>query len=256
MDSLELCGVRGMFNELRPIQVLVDNQEIATENRIRVQGRANMTLLPDFFLIDIYNLTDEDMVKLRQAKKMLVYGEKSTLICSGDIEGLYQHEENSNDIISVSVSDGMEFWKSTVNVTVGSGAWMKDVVRMILKGASFGTFLCDNVRMPRGQTFSGKIADVIHTMAVSVRARAYIFCETLFMVGKESPTNVVKIENGLILKTRVTGYEVGNVVEYERMKYRVITRAVDADNYSGNWGSEITLIREDIFISDGMEGGF
>lgn len=257
-----------MLNEYRPIQVFADQTEIASDNRVRVQGRSNMTLLPDFFLVDIYNLSDYDKTTLYSAKELYVYGEKNSIICYGEIEGLYEHEEGSNQIISVSVSDGQSFWQAKADITVGGGAWVKDTIRMILEGAKLGVFVCDDIRMPRGQTFSGRIADIINVMAVSVRARAYIFCGTLFMVGKDSPVNVVniepddviiepkKVEDALIMKTKIKGYDVGGVVSYEDTKYRVITRAVDADNFAGEWSTEMTLVREEDFTRDRMGGGW
>ena len=256
------------MNESRPLLAYADNQRIAVDNRIRVQGRSNMTLLPDFFLVDIYNLSGEDEVYIRKAKKVWVCDENGMTLCSGSIEGFYRHEDGSNDVLSVSVSDGVDFWNGRVNVTVGSGAYVRDAIKTILSGAEFGLFHCDDFRMMRGQTFSGRIADIIHIMAITVGARAYITGGVLNVVGKETVPNVKKIydddiiidpqiiEHGMILKTKVRGYSVGNVVEYNRVMYRIIVQTVNVDNLMGEWSTEMTLIENEEFLRGGMEGGW
>ena len=246
----------------------VDKKEIATDNRIRVQGRANMTLLPDFFLVDIYNLSNEDATVLVMGKLLYVYGEGKTLICCGEIEGIYEHEEGANDIITVSVSDGGQFWESKVAITIGSGAYVKDTIKTILKGVRFGDFLCNDFRMFRGQTFSGRIADVIHDMAVSINARAFVTGEVLNIIGKDNEENAIvindddviavprQVDDVCILKTYVSGYSVGNIVNYQGVKYRVIVIAIDADNFEGEWSEEITLIENRAFWGKELGGGY
>ena len=257
-----------MMNESRPLLAYADNRRIAVDNRIRVQGRSNMTLLPDFFLVDIYNLSGEDEVYVKKAKKFWICDENGLALCSGSIEGLYRHEEGSNDVLSISVSDGAEFWNGQTNVTVGSGAYVKDAVKTVLSGVDFGAFNCDDIRMMRGQTFSGRIADIIHVMAITVGARAYITGGVLNFVGKETIPNVKKIydddviirpnriEHGMILKTKVRGYAVGNIVEYSNVMYRIIVQTVNVDNLTGNWSTEMTLVENEEFLRGGMEGGW
>jgi len=238
------------------------------DNRVRVQGRSNMTLLPDFFLVDIYNLSGEDDVYVHNAKKLTVCDESGMSLCTGDIEGIYRHEEGANDVVSVSVSDGLEFWNTSADVTIGGGAYVKDAIKTILNGAEFGAFVCDDIRMPRGQTFSGRIADIIHMTALTVRARAYITHGILNFVGKDSMPNVVVINNddviispsiledALILKTKVKGYSVGNVIEYIGTRYRVIVQTVNVDNLTGDWSTEMTIVENEKFLMGGMEGGW
>ena len=266
--SSQLFGVIILLNESRPLRVYADSKEISSDYRIRVQGRSNMTLLPDFFLVDIYNVSDFDKVDIRQAKKLSVSGDGGDLLCSGDIEGIYEHEDGTNNIISISVSDGQEFWNSRAETTIGGGAYIKDAIRTILKGADLGVVACEDIRISRGQTFSGRIADIVHTMAVSVRARAYIAKGVLNVVGKEYTSNVAVVseddvimkpqylEKACILKTKVKGYTVGNVVQYEGIKYRIIVQTINLDNMMGDWNTEMTLVENEEFIREGMEGGW
>ena len=185
-----LYGVIRLLNETRPLWLKADNTEIAKDKRIRVKGRSNMTLIPDFFMVDIYNLSEEDELSLRNAERLSVFGESMIILCSGEIQEIYTHVEQSNEIITVSISDGMKFWKSRADIAVSSGVWCRDAIKTILKNAKFGLFLCDDFRMPRGQTFSGRTADFINEFAISLSARAYILNNTLNIVGKESEEDI------------------------------------------------------------------
>ena len=254
-----------LYNESRPLRIFADGTEIAKENRIRVQGRSNMTLLPDFYLASIYNLSEEDITILNFAKKINITAEGNSLICCGEIESVYAHEEGTNEIHDVSISDGMTFWNASVDTSVGKGSWVKDSVRMILSGVEFGSFLCDDVRMPRGQVFSGRLADCVSTMARSLGARAFITKGVLSFIasGRSVNTRTLReddlilnpkiINGGMIVKTKVGGYSVGEVIEYGNAKYRVVSQGISLDNFSGDWNTEMILINEKTV---GMEGGW
>ena len=70
-----------LTNEYRPLVLKADGQQIAAELRIRVRGTANMTLLPDLFLIDIYNISGEERATLDLASTLSVEDEQNACLC-------------------------------------------------------------------------------------------------------------------------------------------------------------------------------
>ena len=246
--------------------VFAESQEVAQNNRIRVQGRSNMTLIPDFFIVDIFNLSDEDLSHINDSKRLVVMMNDFTIVCSGEIDGIYKHSDGSNDIYSISIVDGRSFWEEKVNKTLVGGTWMNDAVRKILKSADYGVFMCEDYRMPRGQVFCGRLADSISTIAKGLKARAFIVNNVLSIIEKGRSVTTETLndseiitepnkENGVVIvKTYARILIVGGIVIYDGIQYRVITQAFNLDNMSGSWDTESTLINENEF--ERMEGGW
>ena len=257
-----------LFNESRPLRVFADSKEIATYNRIKANGRANMTLLPDFYEVEIYNVSDEDTAIIKSSKKVSVYVNELSLIFTGFIEDVYTHEEGSNIVTSISVNDGMDFWSSKVNMAVGKGSYMKDVLQKLIGSKQLGAFMVSDVRLDRGQAFVGGIMDYINYIAKSVNGRAFITQNVLFVVEKGKYVNLYRIEDKdvittpstvgdvLILKPVVNGYSVGGIVIYENVQYRIIAQSINLDNMDGDWEIKMILVNENNITKEEMGGGW
>ena len=259
--------MRALLNEKRPLKVQADNRYIAADNRIRIKGRANMTMMPDFFTVEIYNLSDEDLSIVRDAKMLSVFGEKDSMMIYGEIEDIYFRSADANRIATICVSDGKTFWESTVEKTIASGASVETAIRNIVDSIAIGSILAQDAFLMRGQTFSGRQADAVRMMAKTMNARAFVAHNTLHVVEKgktewqididedEVITDPQYAEGVVALKTIVRGYPVGIIAKYGGVEYRIAAQSMDADNMRGNWDSELILVSEIKLSEYGMEGG-
>lgn len=258
-----------MLSEYRPIWVYADENEIATDLRVRVKGRSNLTLLPDFYTVEIYNISATDESYLRNARTITVKVDRESIVCTGIIEGIYTHEERANTVTTVSVSDGGDFWQKTVNISIGKGASVFDVIRTIVDGsATIGVFLCEDIRMPRGQVCSGRVAEIVETFARSLHARAYITENVLNLVSKGSVTNTFNLnaedtigsldtmDGVYVLKIKGRSFSVGDYIGYQGKNMRIIARAVSLDSQEGDWDIEISMVEDSMFTIEEMEGGW
>ena len=245
-------------DDLRILRVYADSVQIAIESRVRVQGRSNMTLLPDFFAIDVYNMPDEDLGKVRSSNILFVNGLDNSTICYGQIEDIFVRPSESNVVTTISISDGNDFWNAQIRKTIGRGAGVRESISAILKGAVLGSYLAENPRLIRGQTISGKQPEIIRSYAQSLNARAFLSHGVLHIVEKGKAENTViipeselieepSIANGVcILQLKVKGYAVGSMAIVRGKQYRIAAQSVDADNFSGMWRTELILVNEDM----------
>lgn len=256
-----------MLNSTRPLTMFAGSKEICRANRIRVQGRSNMTLLPDFFTVEVYNLSEEDRAQVMLAGNVTVIGLDRSVVCYGEVQDVYTKPAGANEITVISISDGQSLWEATTDASFGSGAYIKGIVESILGEGHLACFMAENKRLVRGQTFSGKVADIVSFMAKSVDARAFVTHGAVLIVEKGRADNYLDIPEDevvsdpayatgiCILKTVVKGYAVGTIVTFRGRQYRVVAQAFDADNDSGLWQTEVVLVDESELDEDGMEGG-
>ena len=255
-----------MTENLREVHVLCDNIQIFNGCRIRIRGRMNMTLLPDFFLVDVYNPSKSDLPVVKNFGTMTIRG-KSNVLCSGEVEDVYMHRKGSNEIYSISVSDGQTFWEAKISSSVGPGALFSATVEHILTGAKMGSFLATDARFVRPQTFNGRLADIVRDIAVGIHARAFISKNVLHVVENGRSESIVVVNSGevianpnsatgvTILRTEVKGWPVGMLVNYLGKNYRLVSQEINADSFEGTWETELTLVDESYLDENGMDGG-
>lgn len=230
-------------------------------------GCASMTLLPNFSVVEIYNMSDDDYSAILSSRQLTVNSEDGTAICSGKVEDIYFEDRESNVVAIISVSDGQDFWEMRVNESIGAGAYLSGAVSHIMKAATMGTWLARDFRVIRAQTFVGRLADAISALAKSVDARAFISMNVVHVVEKGKAETVVNIpesdviqgpnyaEGLCMLKTVVGGYPVGVFANYNGATYRIISQRFDADNFDGPWETTLFLADESLIDDGGMGGG-
>lgn len=223
-----------------------------------------MTLLPDLFAVQIYNMSDEDLSSLTENRKISVSGETGGLLCSGEIDDMYTKQDGPNMVTYISVSDGKDFWRTKVSKSLGGGSTIKDVLRSIITNAKMGEFTADDVRLIRGQTYSGRLAECVSMLAKSANGRAYITNGTVFVTAKGKSAEVVVLNDDDIIldqdtatgarmvKTKLKGFPVGALIELGNTQYRLVSQKFDGDNFEGAWDSYLILIKDSSFE---MEGG-
>ena len=226
-----------------------------------------MTLLPDFFLVTVYNMEADDLALVENLKILKFIDVNNAVICSGEVEDIYKRYDSTNELFEISISDGQTFWESRVNKTVGGGTDFSTTLRNIIIGAKMGGFLAEDKRFIRGQTFVGRLADAVLSIAKGASARAFISDNVLHVVSKGRSEIIVKIPeddlmedpelaNGvLIIRTDVKAWPVGMLHEFRFNRYRLVSKIISADNYDGDWKVELVLVDENYLDADGMEGG-
>lgn len=234
---------------------------------MRVRGRVNMTLLPDFFIIDVYNPSESDIGYVMNNKSIVVFTQKTSVLARGDVEDVYSRREGVNNVYSLSLADGQAFWETKVTKTLGQGVYFSATIRQIIQNATLGTYLAEDGRFFRPQTFNGRLADIVHDIARGVNARAFISHDVLHIVEKGKSEIVVSIMDSdlleeprfasgvCVVKAKTVSWPVGIIASFRGKEYRIATQAIDADNYSGPWQTEITLVDEEFLDKDGMDGG-
>lgn len=226
-----------------------------------------MTLLPDFFVVTIYNMSPEDMTSITLSKTLSVYGKDMGLLVTGEIDDVYEKQEDVDRMTIISLVDGKSFWHTKVNKSLGGGTTVKKTINSLIQNANIGAFTADDVRLIRGQTYCGRLAECVSMLARSVHGRAYITNGTVFVTAKGRASEVVTLDDGeiimsqksstgaRIISTLVKGYPVGALIEINGNQYRLVSQKFDADNYEGTWDCYMVLINEDELSFGGMEGG-
>jgi hypothetical protein len=255
------------LNEFRELTAYVGNTEVFKEKRVRVRGKANMTLLPDFFLVEVYNMEDEDRALLETKKELKIIAKDKAVLACGEVEDIYDKQEDMNIISVISLSDGQSFWETRIDRTVGAGACFSQTIRQIIQNVQMGSYLADDPRFPRAQTFCGRLADIISGIAKGVDARAFISDNVLHVVQKGRSEIIVKITEEdlleeprtasgvVILRTDVKAWPVGMLHEFREKQHRLVSQEVNADNFSGPWQTELMLADESMLDKGGMGGG-
>ncbi len=257
-----------LYNDQRPITILADGQNVLEDYRIRIKGSSNMTLLPDLFVVDVYNMPDDAMAQIRIAKYLAASGTEGSLFCYGEIQDIYTRQEDHNIVTSVVIADGQSFWESPITASYGAGmSVMQTILNMTKDVIPLGSFLTKDLKFPRGQCFDGKLAYAISDLAKAVNARAFVTNEALHVVAKGQATNLLTIPDDeilldpayadgiCVLKTIVKGYPVGMLYEIEGKQWRLIKQVIEGDNQTGPWRSELTLVDENALSDVGMGGG-
>ena len=256
-----------MSPKIRELYAFCSDTQVFNECRIRVRGKANMTLLPDYFLVEVYNPSGIDISTVKNKNSLTIKTEYGVVLCSGEVEDVYTYRSGSNDVYAISISDGQTFWEKKISKSVGPGATFSTTIRQILQGATMGSYLAKDGRFVRPQTFDGRLADFVSDIAAGVHARAFISRNVLHIVEKGKAEIVVTIEEAdtitvpntatgvCVLRTDVKGWPVGVIVEYRSKKYRLASQEINADCFEGTWETTLTLVDEDYLDEDGMDGG-
>jgi len=187
------------MDNFRPLTIKAGDEQISEGHRIRVQGSKNMTLLPDFLVVEVYNLTDEDIASITHNKTLFVYGENGGLLCSGEIDALYTHQRGANMVTEISIVDGKTFWGTKISKSFGGGSSIKTVFQNIIQNAKIGPFTASDVKLIRGQTYTGRLAECVSMLAKSANGRAYITNGTVYVTSSGESAEVVKLNESEII---------------------------------------------------------
>ena len=248
-----------MIVDHRPMAVYADNVEVAKDLRKYLRGKTTMSLLPDFYILDISGMSDEDYQYVKFCTIIKVVGEDKSILCLGKIRNIYRQQNDMNELTTISIADGMDFYNSLANASIGRGASIRNTLISVLGGFPLASYLADDARLTRGQVYLDRLPDVVSMLARSVRARAFFTQSQVHVVKHKATSSVLFIPdkeiienpgltNGVcVVKTKVKGYPVGLMTQLEgsEKQYRLVMQSLDADCWVGEWNSELTLIDED-----------
>ena len=177
----------------RSLTVLADGVPSADGCHMRLRGKTTLSLYPDLFLLNIWNLSDAGFYALGNASDLQVY-HGSELIAFGEIAEVNRREVAEGELTTVSFGAGLSFWESFVSLSVPAGCSASETVRRILaacfpsgsSAASAGSTVSSGTALPllnwpgtdpvfiRGQAFHGRAADAVAVVLSAIGARAVL----------------------------------------------------------------------------------
>ena len=263
------------MDRIRELHLLVDGREIAQNTRMRLRGRSTMTLRPDVWELTVIGITDQTIAAIENAELIEVEGNDLSLLCRGQVEEVYTHSENGKIETTVMISDGMDFWLSTVNLAMAGGNSVKDTIRYLVSRCTapvpITAMQSKDATFSRGQAFHGRTAGYVATLAKSVKARAFFtrgnlaimtmnIANDTVLLSEDDISGIVSRANGacIVKLAEMRGFPIGQLVQLpnDAEKYRLLCQSIDADSYQGVWQTELIMVEEKkIATGDDWGGG-
>lgn len=250
-----------MTNLNRSLVILADGQPITGYRHARLTGSDALGLVPTFFTLRIWNLSDSDLNLLLSSGQLTVLHEDSAL-AFGTICDLYRETVPEGKLTTIVLSAALPLWEAPINYSVAAGETVSETVRWLLDASGTGISLLsfpgtDPVRS-RTQVFFGRAAECITDALSAASARCCLTPSGLCVIPAEGlPVSMTLTEKDLleapartgsgrlVLRTAVTGWPLGKTVSvnWKGLTWTglVTERSVDADNLEGNWQAGITM---------------
>ena len=246
---------------IRTLTVGADGQDILSFNRAHLSGRDALGLLPQMFMLCLWNLSESDYLMLSRAKKVTVRRENSVL-AFGTVTDAHQEMTPDGLVTRVVFSSAIDLWEAGISLSLPAGASVSETVRALLEASGTGLSLLawmgEDPVFSRGQAFFGRAAECISSVLSAVHARGYLTENGLGIVPDlPMPVSMVLSSSDLIdtpsfaagglmiLRTSVTGWPLGKRVrvQWDRKAVEgiIIERGVDADNVQGKWEAELLI---------------
>lgn len=260
--------------DIRQLSAFVDEVQIAIDQRIRLKGRGTISLKPDLWLVDIFELGRDDYDRLQDGKEIKIVGEDDSVLCEGKIDEVYVHTDDGKEITTITVADGIDFWESFINLSFGGGNDVDKTIRYIVSRCSapvkISNIIAKKQVIVRGQVFQGRTVNYVRDLAKSVNARAFLTRNSLSILDHRVQSATIDMtsgdeiasmaySNGVVVArlTLMKGYQIGQLVLLPDTisKYRLICQSVDADNFKGNWQTELIMLDDDMITDSDWSGG-
>ena len=250
-----------MPESFRSLDVAADGRPVLSFRRARLTGRDALGLLPQLFLLSLWNLSESDFLLLSRAKSVSVrHG--GSLLAFGRVTDASRRATAEGAVTFVAFSPSIDLWEAPVSLSVAGNTSASSTVAAIVLSSGTGIQLLgwagpDPV-FSRGQAFFGRAAECVNEVLSAASARAYLTENGLGVVPAEGlPVSMELSEEDLIdrpaqasgnlviLRTAVTGWPLGKQIAVRwqdlRLTGLVIARSIDADNMQGSWEAELLL---------------
>ena len=254
----------------RNLVIRTDGESLSFSGRARLRGKDELSLFPALFTLDLWNLPEDDYLRLFRCRNISVSCGEACLV-SGVVSDVYRRAMTEGMVTSVSISLGLDLWEATVSLTVPTGSTISETVGQILDESGTGIPLLsypdqDDVSL-RPQSLFGRAAECIETVPSAVSARAMLTPSGLMIVPPGGLPEAVQISDAdltdavafaggsihgsrqlAVLSASVSGWRPGQTVEVRQgsVSFRgiIVSRSVDADTASGPWKCELMVYME------------
>lgn len=247
---------------MRKLTVLADGTPLAAECRFHLSGTVRAGLYPSLFLLQCWNLSNEDVFRLRNTKELSVLREDSCL-AYGRVSDVFRKTVPEGTVTAVAFSPGLSLWEAMVSLSLPSGVSVSETVRRLLEASGTGiqllSFPGNDPVFSRGQAFLGRAAECILSALSMASAGAYLvpagLCvipaeplpATLHLSEKDLTDRPAFADGGrkMILSTTVTGFQPGEEMNLETdgKTYAglILERLVEADTRMGPWNTQLLV---------------
>ena len=243
----------------RSLSVLADGAPLEDFNHAALSGSDSLNLFPFPYTLKLWNLSDENYLRLSRAKEVTVFHD-DIVLASGTLSDVFRRITREGAVTTAVFSLGLPLWEALVSLSVEAGVKASETVRRILAASGTGIQLLgwagDDPTFTRGQAFCGRASECVALVLSAADARGYLVPSGLCVVPKEGlPVSQHLTEEDLIeapafpsgglmvLRTRPAGWSVGKTISVtwggETTKGLIIERSVSADSLSGPWQTEL-----------------
>ena len=246
----------------RHLSVFADSDPFAPDSRFRLSGTIRIGLFPSLFLLQCWNLADEDVFRLQNTKELSVMREDSCL-ASGQVSDVFVQTVPEGTVTTAAFSLGLDLWEAQVSLSVPAGVSVSETVRRILAASGTGiqllSFPGEGPAFSRGQAFCGRVPDCVAAVLSAASARAYLVPAGLCVIPAEPPEASLHLKDKdltdrpafadgsrkMILSTTVTGFQPGEemTLETEGKTYAglILERMVEADTALGPCSTQLLI---------------
>ena len=250
-----------MPNLDRSLEILADGEPIDTFGRACLSGKEKLGLFPMLWMLRLWNLSEENFLRLSRAKEVSV-SQDELVLASGTIADVFRRLTLEGTVTHVCFSLNLPLWNAQVSLSVEAGATVSETVRRLLEASGTGvqllSFPGEDRVVERGQAFFGRAAECVEEALSAVGAKGYMVPAGLCVVPAEGvPVSVRLTEKDLlnapsaaagglaVLRTGTIGWSVGKGIsvswESKQAAGIILERAVEADTQSGLWQAEMLM---------------
>ena len=251
-----------MQNQMnRMLTILADGVPVTGYARAKLIGTERLGLYPSLFMLDLWNVAEQDYLMLSRCRKLTVNHGKVVLV-SGSVSDVFRNRTKSGTETHVAISSGLNLWEAPVSLSVESGVTVSETVRRLLQASGTGIQLLSfpdvDPVMTRGQAFFGRVAECIEETISKIGARCCLVPSGVCVIPKnglpiimvlteEDLTDVPSFNCGgdMVLRTKPAGWTLGKGVKviYGGTVARglITERMLNLDTGEGPWRVEIIV---------------
>ena len=261
----------------RTLAILADGEPVTGYARAKLIGTERLGLYPSLFMLDLWNVAEEDYLMLSRCKVVTVMHGKSILV-SGSMSDVFRNRHlirpsgtfptrerlDGSMITHVAISPGLNLWEAPVSLSVEAGVTVSETVRRLLNASGTGIQLLSfpdvDPVMTRGQAFFGRAAECIEEVMGKVGSSCCLVPSGLCVIPKnglpiimvlteEDLTDVPSFNCGgeMVLRTKPAGWTLGKGVKviYGGTVTRglITERMLNLDTGEGPWRVELVVRR-------------
>ena len=247
----------------RTLTILTDGVPVTGDARAKLIGTERLGLYPSLFILDLWNLSEDDYLLLSRCKVVTVMHRKSILV-SGVLSDAFRQRTKKGTEAHIAISPGLNLWEVPLSLTVEAGVTVSETVLRLLQASGTGiqllSFPGEDPVLSRGQAFFGRAAECIEEAISKIGARCCLVPSGLCVIPKnglpiimvlteEDLTDVPSFNCGgeMVLRTRPAGWTLGKGIKViyggTVTKGLITERMLNLDTGEGPWRVELVVRR-------------